>query len=547
YGFFCELKRRKVYRVAAGYAVVGWLIIQFATTVLPALTLPAWTARFVIVLVLAGFPIALILAWALDVGPDGVHVTREPKPDAECPPALPSRGRNILTLALVGLLISAAIGYFVFTRTSSRKREKSIAVLPFANFSNDPANEYFADGIQDDVLTNLAKISALRVISRTSVLPYRGQNRNLREIGKALNVATVLEGSVRREGQRVRINVQLIDASNDRHLWAQVYDRELTDMFAVQSDLAREIAGALKATLAPAEQERIVRKPTANGDAYLLYQEANEIFNRPDRHHDDVARAGELYEKAIRLDSNFALAQARWSHLEAWTFYAVEPLPARSQKARAAAEEALRLQPDLPESHLAMGYVNYYVDRNYDAALNEFAIARAGLPNNPGVFRAMAAIQRRQGKWQESNASYAKAVSLDPKDPILLENMGMNYLAIRDYTTAARIFDRAVRAAPETFTIGELRARVEFYSKGDLRPMQTLLTAQPENVDPNGTITLARYNLKMYERKFDELLGILERSPADKSRGETSAPISKAFLKATIYQDMKDEVNARKN
>ena len=196
YGFFCELKRRKVYRVAAGYGVVGWLIIQFATTVLPALTLPAWTARFVIVLVLAGFPIALILAWALDVGPGGVHVTREPKPDAACPPALPSRGRNILTLALVGLLISAAIGYFVFNRTTSRKREKSIAVLPFANFSNDPANEYFADGIQDDVLTNLAKISALKVISRTSVLPYRGQNRNIREIGKALNVATVLDTAV---------------------------------------------------------------------------------------------------------------------------------------------------------------------------------------------------------------------------------------------------------------------------------------------------------------------------------------------------------------
>jgi TolB-like protein len=226
YGFLCELKRRKVYRVAAGYGVVGWLVIQFATVVLPALTLPAWTARFVIVLVLAGFPIALILAWALDVGPSGIHLVREPKPAAECPPALPGRRRNIVTLALVGLLISAAIGYFVLMRTSSRKLEKSIAVLPFANFSNDQANEYFADGIQDDVLTNLAKISALKVISRTSVLSYRGQTHNIREIAKALNVATVLEGSVRREGKRVRINVQLIDASNDRHLWAQVYDRE---------------------------------------------------------------------------------------------------------------------------------------------------------------------------------------------------------------------------------------------------------------------------------------------------------------------------------
>jgi TolB-like protein/Flp pilus assembly protein TadD len=547
YGFFCELKRRKVYRVAAGYAVVGWLIIQFATTVLPALTLPAWTARFVVVLVLAGFPIALILAWALDVGPDGIHLTPDSRTAKDCPPSLPGRRRNIITLAVIGLLISAAIGYFVLNRSSPRKVEKSIAVLPFANFSSDQANEYFADGIQDDVLTNLAKISALKVISRTSVLPYRGQAHNIREIGNALNVATVLEGSVRREGNRVRINVQLIDASNDRHLWAQVYDRELTDMFAVQSELAREIAGALKATLAPGEEERIGRKPTTNGDAYLLYQEAHEIFSRPDRHHDDLARVEELYEKAIRLDPAFALAQARLSHLESWMFYAIEPLPARAQKARAAADEALRLEPDLAESHLAMGYVQYYVNRDYDAALNDLARARSGLPNDPGIFRAMAAIQRRQGKWQESSASYAKAVSLDPKDPILLENMGMNYLAIRDYAAAAGIFDRAIKAAPQTFTIQELRARVDLYSKGDLHAMQSLLATWPENIDPNGTITLARYNLKMYERKFDELLGILDRSPAEKSRGETSAPISKAFLRATVYKAMKDEARARAN
>lgn len=547
YGFLCELRRRKVYRVAGGYAVVGWLIIQFATTVLPALTLPAWTARFVIVLVLAGFPIALILGWAFDVGSSGITRTPPPKIAEECPPALPTRRRNLLMLALVGLLISAMAGYFVLKRVSSHKLDKSIAVLPFSNFSNDPANEYFADGIQDDVLTNLAKISALKVISRTSVMPYRGQAHNIREIGKALNVATVLEGSVRREGKRVRINVQLIDASSDRHLWAQVYDRELTDMFAVQSELAQKIAGALKATLAPGEQERIERKPTENGDAYLLYQEAHEIFNRPDRHHDDLARVEELYEKAIVLDPGFALAHARLSHVEAWMFYAIDPLPLRAQKARKAAAEALRLQFDLAESHLAMGYVSYYVDHNYDAALNEFAIARRGLPNDPGIFRAMAAIQRRQGNWQESSASYARAVSLDPTDPILLENMGMNYLAVRDYPTAARIFDRAVKAAPETFTIRELRARVDLYSKGDLGPMQKLLAAQPENIDPNGTITLARYNLKMYERKFEELLGILERSPAEKSRGETSAPISKEFLKATVYQVMRDEPNARAN
>ena len=498
-------------------------------------------------MVLAGFPIALILGWAFDVGTKGIQLTPERPPGAECPPALPGRRRNILTLAIVGLLISAIAGYFILSRVSQRKLEKSIAVLPFANFSSDPENAFFADGIQDDVLTNLAKISALKVISRTSVLPYRGQTHNIREIGKALNVATVLEGSVRREGKRVRINVQLIDASNDHHLWAQVYDRELTDVFAIQSELAQKIAESLRAALAPAEQERIGRKPTENGDAYLLYLEAHEIFGRPDRHHDDLARVEMLYEKAVQLDPTFALAHARLSHVESWMFYAIEPSPIRAHKARAAAEEALRLQPELAESHLAMGFVHYYLDRDYNAAVKELAIARHGLPNDPGIFRAMAAIERRRGKWEESSAHYSKAVSLDPRDPILLENMGMNYLAIRDYTAAARIFDQAVKTAPETFTIRELRARVEFYWKGDLRPIQSLLAELPENIDPNGTITLARYNCKMYERKFEELLGILDRSPAEKSRGETSVPIAKEFLKATVYTALKDAGNARAN
>jgi len=544
YGFFCELRRRKVWRVAGGYSVVGWLIIQFATTVFPALALPVWTARLVIIIVLIGFPIALILAWAFDVSSAGIEKTPDISPP-DCPPTFSARRKNLIPLAVFGLVIAILAGYFFIPRASARKLEKSIAVLPFDNFSAEKENAYFADGIQDDILTNLARIGDLKVISRTSVMPYRGQTHNVREIGKALNVATILEGSVRREGKRVRINVQLIDASNDKHMWAQVYDRELTDVFAIQSELAREIASALKATLSPDEQERIEKNPTQNGEAYLLHLQAHEIFSRPDRHHDDLARVEALYEKAIELDPSFALAHARLAQVESWSYYAVEPVASRAQRARTAANEAERLQPDLPETHLALGYVHYYVERDYDRALSEFAIARRGLPNDAGVFRAMAAIQRRQGKWAESNASYEKAVSLDPKDPILLENMAMNYLAERDYPKAAKIFDRALRAAPETFTIRELRARIDFYSKGDLGPMQRLLASLPENVDPNGTITLARYNLKMYERKFDELIGILERSPAEKSRGETSAPISRSFLLATVYAQKKDEAKAR--
>ncbi len=219
--------------------------------------------------------------------------------------------------------------------------------------------------------------------------------------------------------------------------------------------------------------------------------------------------------------------------------------PARREKARSAAEEALRLQPDLAEAHLALGLVYYYIERDYPRALGELDIARQDLPNDAVVFRLIAAIKRRQGNWKESTASYEKALSLDPRDPILLENMGWNFIATRDYGKAAKVLDQAVEIVPDTFTIRELRARVEFYAKDNLRPTQELLASWPENVDPNGTITLARYNYHLFQRNFAELLGILERSPARKSRGETSAPISKSYLMATVYALLKDAANAK--
>jgi TolB-like protein/Flp pilus assembly protein TadD len=539
----CELRRRKVYRVAAGYAVAGWLIIQVAVTIFPILELPAWATRLVVFGILGGFPVSLLLGWAFDFGPGGIHVA--PEPAADCPPSYRGRGKNLLVLGFAGLAISALVGYFVVVHLTA-PLDKSIAVLPFTNFSDDPKNAYFADGMQDDILTSLARIRDLKVISRTSVMPYRGQTaHNVREIGKALGVATILEGSVRREGSKVRVNVQLIDVSNDKHLWAQIYDRELTDVFAIQTDLAQEIASALKATLSAGEQERIERKPTQNPDAYLFYLQAHEIFTQPDRRHDDLKRAEALYEQAIQLDPKFALAHAHLSQLESWSFYAIEPVATRMVKARTAATEALRLEPNLAEAHLAQGLIYYYLDHDYERALAELKIAREELPNDAVVYRLIAAIKRRAGNWEESNGSYEKALALDPKDPILLENAGWNYVATRDYAKARKVLDRAVEVAPDTFTIRELRARVEFLEKGDLRPMEQLLASWPENEDPNGTITLARYNYHLYEGKYAELLRTLERSPARKSRGETSAPISKSYLMATVYALMGDQPQAK--
>ena len=238
-GFFEEVKRRKVYRVAVAYIIVAGGIIQIASAVFPAWELPNWSQRLVIVLLLSGFPIALILAWAFDVTPEGIKTT----PTIAVPGA--HRRRNVIMLVATGVIISAAAGFFLLPRAIARKQDKSIAVLPFENLSDDKANAFFADGMQDDILTNLSKIGDLKVISRTSVMGYRGKTANVREIGKQLGVSNILEGSVRRSGNKVRVNVQLIDANSDEHIWASDYDRDVTDVFAIQTDLAQKITDAL--------------------------------------------------------------------------------------------------------------------------------------------------------------------------------------------------------------------------------------------------------------------------------------------------------------
>src|SRR6266700_8011847 len=241
-GFFEEMRRRKVYRVAAAYVIAAGFIIQISSAVFPAWDLPNWAFRLVVVFLLIGFPISLILAWAYDITPQGIRATPAPQTH---------RRRNVIMLIAIGVIVSAVAGFFLFPRVSWRNVEKSIAVLPFQSLSDEKENEYFADGIQDDILTNLSKIGDLKVISRTSVMSYRTKPATVREIGKTLGVSTILEGSVRRSGNRVRVNVQLIDATNDEHIWAQDYDRDLTDVFAIQSDLAREITSALQAKLSP--------------------------------------------------------------------------------------------------------------------------------------------------------------------------------------------------------------------------------------------------------------------------------------------------------
>jgi len=540
--FFKELQRRKVYRVAAAYAVVAGGVIQLASAVFPAWELPSWALRLVVVLLLAGFPIALVLAWAFDVTPAGIQATAEvtPRPAGQ---TLLRRRRNVFLLVSLGIAVSLIAGFFLLPHASARKIDKSIAVLPFENFSDDKENAFFADGIQDDILTNLSKIGDLKVISRTSVMQYRGKASNVREIGKALGVSAILEGSVRRSANRIRVNVQLIDATTDEHIWANDYDRDLTDVFAIQSDLAQKIASELQAKLSPTEKAQMTRKPTENGEAYLAYIQAMNLFVPEE--FEKLKQAEQLYQRALDLDPNFALACARLSHIESWIFHSFDPSASRRAKARTLAEQALRLQPNLPEAHLALGYCYYYGDLDYDRALSEFKIAQSGLPNDAEVYLSLGAIQRRKGQWADSTANFEKAASVNPKDPWVLQNLGINYTAVKNYEAALETYDRGLELAPASVGLRALKSKLAIDWKGDLSVSEQALAKVPEGFDPEGVITEVRVGMFFYQRKFSEALALLQELKGDMLHGENGSPTPKALLEGICYFFTNDKAKAR--
>jgi TolB-like protein/Tfp pilus assembly protein PilF len=539
--FFDEVKRRKVYRVAAAYIIAAGGIIQLASAAFPAWELPNWTLRLVIVLLLIGFPIALILGWAFDVTPQGIKTTPTFAPKAKL-------RRNLLVLVAAGVLVSAIAGFFLLLpRASAHKIDKSIAVLPFENLSDEKENAYFADGIQDDVLTNLSKIGELKVISRTSVMPYRGKASNVREIGKALGVANILEGSVRRIGNRVRVNVQLINADTDEHIWAEDYDRDLTDVFAIQTDLAQKIVGQLQAKLSPAEKAQMERRPTENGEAYLAFVQAQNLGCALEDF-DKLKQSEQLYERAVQLDPNFALALARSSLVQSWIVHNFERTSERREKARTLGERALQLQPEMPEAHLAVGYSYYYGDNNYDAALREFEIAQRGLPNESEVYLAIGAIQRRQGKWAESTANLEKAVSLNPKEIWTLQNLTFNYAMLRNYDVAYQTIDRALALDPKALDLLEVKSKLAIAEKGDFSVAEEAFEAVksiPMTNEQKAKIASERANVFILERKYREGLQEAESLPEDILASSSHGLGGKYYLVGLARKALHDEAGAR--
>jgi TolB-like protein/Tfp pilus assembly protein PilF len=508
--------------------------VQIATQVFPFFDIPNWVVRFIVVALVVGFPIAMLLSWLYELTPEGLVREEDVKPAVR-----KSMGRRLdfVIIAILLLVIAMLVyGRLPFrSPTGEAIPEKSVAVLPFANFSADKENAFFADGIQDDILTSLARIHNLRVISRTSVMQYRvAAAHSLREIGKALGVANVLEGSVRREGGRVVVNVQLIDALHDRHLWANRYDRTLADSLGLQGELAGEIAEALRVRLSPEEKARVETKPTQNADAYVFYLRANQIERNPDTLLEDYKTAEQLYMQAIAVDPNFALAHARLASTYAEIFHFDEPTEGWRTKARAEAQIALRLQPNLAEAHFALGQCIYWMDQDYDRALEQFDIASRLSPSNRDIGRLIAAIKRRQGKWEQSLEAYERVARIDPQNPNIVRELIFTNTAMRRWPQAAGWGERMRAMAPASLVAKSQSGYVDFWWKGDTRLLKSLLSQVPAESDPDGVITSCRWDAAMIDRDFGAAQAALQTSAVNEFSYTAAAATPKGFFQGCV-------------
>ncbi len=542
--FVSQLKQRRVYRVAIGYAVAAWLMVQIAATVLPAFHAPEFILTDLIILLGIGFPVALVLAWAFDVTPSGIEKT----PEGTGATAAKNL-RYAWALGGIGLLV-AVIGVGAYWWWHSAKRttasdaapqkeaaptvsppipEKSIAVLPFENLSDDKSNAYFAEGIQDEILTRLSKIAALKVISRTSTQKYKSAPDNLREVGQQLGVANLLEGSVQKAGNAVHINVQLIKAATDEHLWADSYDRELQNIFAVEGEVAGAIADQLNAKLTGSEKESLSARPTSNPQAYDAYLRGL-VIEQNQYGYDSYADAARNFAQAVQLDPKFALAWARLGVVGSFLFFnGIELNTYTPAFVKNAAERAMALAPDTGEPWIAQGAYHYRVLRDFEGSITAYHRAQALLPNNSYVLQNLAYVLRRVGRWQEAEANTRKALELDPLNGALLSSTaGDLYLFLRRFDDAHAVIDLAIRIAPELVSARATNATL-FQAEGKLPEAAQELAKIP--IDATDEFALSSQVLQaMYERNFDAAVKVVERKLRSVPAGQPIDPITELAL-----------------
>jgi TolB-like protein/Tfp pilus assembly protein PilF len=455
--FFSELERRNVYKVAVAYAVVAWLLVQITTQTFPFFEIPNWAVRLVIILLVIGFPVALILAWAFELTPEGIKRTDEITPAK-------SKGHAWIYIALIAAGLS--LGLFFLGRFSAANKQsasaevssKSIAVLPFENLSEDKSNAFFAEGIQDEILTRLSKIGTLKVISRISTAHYASSPQNLPEIAKQLGVANILEGSVQKVNDAVRINVQLIRAASDDHLWAESYDRKLSDIFGVEAEVAQNIASTLNAKLTGAEQQMLALKPTSNQAAYDAYlRGATQL--RTDN--PEVGRACvQSFEEAVRLDPQFALAWALLSKTHSLLYFTAEATQAHRLGAENALAEAMRLRPELPETQLARAYFAYWIKGDKQSARETLEQLRPVWPNNAEIAEALGYVCARLGDWRASRNYFDQALELSPREHFVRFGAITVCIATRDFSSAQKMLDDGLQIWPNDSEFLGLKASV---------------------------------------------------------------------------------------
>jgi TolB-like protein/cytochrome c-type biogenesis protein CcmH/NrfG len=503
-----ELKRRNVYKVAVLYAVVAWLLIQAGSILFPTFEAPEWVMKVFVTVVAACFPIALILAWAFELTPEGIKHTE----DLDRTPQPQSRNRAWVYVVIIAGAIS--IGLFFLGRYTASFRagaqrtealEKSIAVLPFENLSDDKANAYFATGIQDEIMTRLAKIADLKVISRTSTQQYQSKPGNLSQIAKQLGVANVLEGSVQKVGEQVRVNVQLIRADHDSHLWAETYDRKLNDIFGVESDIAKSIAQSLQAKLSGHEERAFDVKPTDNPEAYDAYLRglAAEGESIPSVY--PIQKAISFYKRAVHLDPNFALAWGRLSRAHSNLYPSFGD---STEAAKRALETAQNLQPDSPETVLALAHYQYFELHDYAASRTTFLRVGKMLPGSSEIPAALAEIARNQGKWEDAVAYYDQALVFDPRNAELLTQTGDNYVDLRRFDDALKLYDRALEIRPNDIDLLAWKAGI-YQAQGNLTEAAKFL-ASVNALTASYEAVGGKVEQLIFERNYREAVQLLD-------------------------------------
>ncbi|PYS45061.1 MAG: hypothetical protein DMF71_01295 [Acidobacteria bacterium] len=548
HNFFGELKRRNVYKVAVAYIVAGWALSQGIAQVLPVFDIPNWIIRLLVVLIVIGFPTAVACAWAFEITPEGLKRTED------VDRATPHRIHGPwIYIVLIGVVVSISLfflgRYIAPTGLTSGDGNKSIAVLPFATLSDDQDDAYFADGVQDQILTNLAKVSDLRVISHTSVRQYKtGAERNMREIGRQLGVAYIMEGSVQRARDRLRINATLIDARSDTHVWAETYDRTAADLFAIQSELAQSIVTQLKAKLSPQQRAEIEERPTQDLDAFELYIQAKAVVDSYINATDVRAallQALKSLDEAIKRDPNFVSAYcyiARANDL--LYFFDLDPTPDRVLLAANAVNTGLRLRPDSAEAHFARADYLFRCLRDYHRALEELAIARPGLPNSSPFFILSGYINRRRNHFPEAERDFATAFAIDPRNPNAYNLLADTYVLERRFPEAVHVYDNVLAAGEDVPIVHFRRASSIQSGTADIGPLREVLKKFPE-MEFAGGQTPARCWIAMLDRDYAKAEKFLADSPRkDFQDIDFSFYFPKSWFQAMIAREKGDAAKA---